>query len=50
MVVDPLGRFYFCFIEISMVDLSIGKVMGLVIRGVILMGTNLAVGFFELFL
>ena len=47
-MVDLVGWLYF-FIEAA-VDLDIGKAIGLAIGGAILMGTDVAINFFRLFL
>ena len=48
MVIDPTDQPCLRFIGISAMSLEIGEVMGLVISGAILMGTDVTIGFSRL--
>ena len=48
VVVKLIGQLCFYFIGVSVEGLGINKVMGLAINRVVLIGTNIIIGFFGL--
>ena len=50
VIVDLSSQFYFRFIRISVVDLGIGRVVGLAISRIVLTKADIAIGYSQLFL
>ena len=48
--IGPANWPYFRFIEMSVVNVGLGRADGLIIGGAILRGADVAIGFFKLFL